>query len=135
MPEGESPSEPFECKRCGFCCQGESTVSLSEEEVRRMAAFLGLSREEFLRRYTVYRGGRLEMRTVDGHCIFYRGEEGCLVHPVKPDRCRQWPLHPSILKDPENFEIIRSTCPGFREGLTWKELRKWLEHGLSGGNH
>ncbi len=114
----------FECRRCGFCCQGESTVSLSPAEIRRMAHYLGLTEVDFLKRFTVERGGRIEMKTVNGHCIFYHSEEGCRVHPVKPDRCREWPLHPSILKDPENFEIIRSSCPGFAENLEWEELKK-----------
>ncbi|HFC98641.1 MAG TPA: YkgJ family cysteine cluster protein [Thermosulfurimonas dismutans] len=115
----------FECKRCGFCCQGESTVSLSPEEVQRIAAYLKISIEELTARFLVHRGGRLEMRTLEGHCIFYHPQEGCRIHPVKPDHCRQWPLHPSILKDRENFEIIRSSCPGFSEELTWEELREF----------
>ncbi|QJA05384.1 YkgJ family cysteine cluster protein [Thermosulfurimonas marina] len=118
----------FECRRCGYCCQGESTVSLSPQERERIAAFLGLSLEELFQRYLVKKGKRVEMRTVEGHCIFYDPQEGlCRIHPVKPDRCRQWPLHPSILKDPENFEIIRASCPGFREDVRWEDLCKALK--------
>lgn len=113
----------FECRRCGFCCQGESTVSLSPEEIARIATFLGISIQELHRDYLVRRGKRIEMRTVEGHCIFYDAQESlCRIHPVKPDHCRQWPLHPSILKDPESFEIIRASCPGFREDATWEEV-------------
>ncbi len=117
----------FECKRCGFCCQGESTVSLSPEEQERIAAFLGLSLAEFLSTYTVRRGKRVEMKTMNGHCIFYdEGESLCRIHPVKPFHCRQWPLHPSILRDAESFEIIRRTCPGFAPEATWEEIKKLL---------
>jgi len=117
----------FECKRCGFCCQGESTVSLTPEEQARIAHFLGLSLEEFLSLYTVRRGSRVEMKTLNGHCIFYDEKESlCRIHPVKPFHCRQWPLHPSILKDPESFEIIRRTCPGFSKKATWQEIKKLL---------
>ena len=117
----------FECKRCGFCCQGESTVSLSPEEQERIASYLGLSLSDFLERYTVLRGKRVEMKTVNGHCIFYDEEESlCKIHPVKPFHCRQWPLHPSILKDPESFEIIRRTCPGFSPKATWEDVKQLL---------
>ena len=118
----------FECKRCGFCCQGESTVSLSPEEQERIAAFLELSLEDFLSTYTVRRGKRVEMKTVNGHCIFYDEEESlCRIHPVKPFHCRQWPLHPSILRDAESFEIIRRTCPGFAPEATWEEIKAFFE--------
>ncbi|HIE32726.1 MAG TPA: YkgJ family cysteine cluster protein [Thermodesulfobacteriaceae bacterium] len=118
----------FECKRCGFCCQGESTVSLSPEEIERIAAYLGLSKDDFLKRYAVRKDKRIEMKTINGHCIFYDEKEGlCRVHPVKPDRCREWPLHPSILKDVENFEIIKNTCPGFEEGISWEEVKEYLK--------
>jgi Fe-S-cluster containining protein len=117
----------FQCQRCGFCCQGESTVSLSPEEQKRIARYLDLSLEEFLSRYTVRRGKRVEMKTISGHCIFYDEEESlCRIHPVKPSHCRQWPLHPSILRDEESFEIIRRTCPGFAKDATWEEIKKLL---------
>jgi Fe-S-cluster containining protein len=43
----------FVCKRCGACCQGESTVSLTEEDVLNIANYLGLSVENFLKEYTI----------------------------------------------------------------------------------
>ncbi len=117
----------FECKRCGFCCQGESTVSLTSEEQERIASYLGLSLSDFLERYTVSRGKRIEMKTVNGHCIFYDEKESlCKIHPVKPFHCRQWPLHPSILRDQDSFEIIRRSCPGFSPQATWQDVKKLL---------
>ncbi|OAG27076.1 YkgJ family cysteine cluster protein [Thermodesulfatator autotrophicus] len=119
----------FECKRCGFCCQGESTVSLSPEEQQRIASFLGLSLKDFLKTYTVSRGSRVEMKIVNGHCIFYDEEQRlCKIHPVKPFHCRRWPLHPSIFKDKENFEIIRASCPGFNETATWEDVKSLLSY-------
>jgi len=123
----------FECRRCGFCCQGESTVSLSAEEITRIAAFLGISVEDLFRKYLVKKGKRVEMRTVEGHCIFYEpGESLCRIHAVKPEHCRRWPLHPSILKDPESFEIIRASCPGFREDARWEEVCEALRDEQTG---
>ena len=39
-----SKAEIFACARCGFCCHGETTVSLDEHDQERMIRALGLSR-------------------------------------------------------------------------------------------
>ncbi|WP_022852357.1 YkgJ family cysteine cluster protein [Thermodesulfatator atlanticus] len=119
----------FECKRCGFCCQGESTVSLTPPEQESIAMFLGLNLSEFFERYTVKKGSRVEMKTINGHCIFFDEKEKiCRIHPVKPSHCRRWPLHPSILKDRESFEIIKRTCPGFSPSATWEEVVDFIRY-------
>ncbi len=113
----------FFCRRCGHCCHGSSTVSLSEVEQIRIASFLGLSKEEFLDKYCVIKDKRVEMKIVNNHCIFYNEDSGlCAIHPVKPDACRQWPLHPSILYDRGAWEAIRKDCPGFSNKVTYKEI-------------
>lgn len=106
----------FTCKRCGFCCKGESTVSLSEEEVHRIAEYLGLPKERFLEKYTVKKGEkRLEMKVKEGYCIFFDREKRlCKIHPVKPKKCKEWPLVPVIFKDEESFLIIRASCKGLK---------------------
>ncbi len=114
--------EIFQCRCCGHCCHGESTVSLTQEEVERIASHLGLSEAALLEQYLVRKGKRTEMKTVDGHCIFY-GEDGlCSIHPVKPFHCRRWPLHPSILDDEGAWEAIRADCPGFSKQATYQEV-------------
>ncbi len=128
MKDKKESKEVFRCKHCGFCCQGESTVSLSDEEQECIASYLGISVSEFLTKYTVKRGKRTEMKTRNGHCIFYDESTNlCKIHPVKPFYCRQWPLHPSILHDPESFEIIRRTCQGFSPDATWEDVKEFLK--------
>lgn len=123
--------EIFQCARCGYCCQGETTVSLDADDQKRMIEELGLSREEVRDRYWRVTGSVVQMKTVDGHCIFYNQETGCTVHKGRPWRCGQWPLHPSILDDENNYTTIGSSCPGLNKELTYKEfcgkLRKLLE--------
>ena len=50
MSETDSPrariSDIFQCRRCGHCCHGETTVSLDGEDQDRMVAALGMSRQE-----------------------------------------------------------------------------------------
>ncbi|MFH7319987.1 YkgJ family cysteine cluster protein [Desulfurivibrio sp. D14AmB] len=116
-----SESKIFDCRRCGYCCQGETTVSLDQADRERLSAHLGLPFAEVKERYLRVTGKTVQMKTVDGHCIFY--ENGCTIHEGKPWRCRQWPLHPSMLADSSNFEVIRDSCPGFKADLTHEEFR------------
>lgn len=112
----------FTCARCGFCCHGETTVSLDEQDQERMIQVLGLSREETARRYWRITGKVVQMQVVDGHCIFYDPELGCTVHEGRPWRCRQWPLHPSMLDDENNYLTITASCPGLNKQLSYKRF-------------
>ena len=40
-----SLSDIFVCARCGYCCQGETTVSLDDDDQQRMVAELDLERD------------------------------------------------------------------------------------------
>ncbi len=113
----------FECKRCGFCCKGKSTISLSKEEIIRISNFLNLSESEFLKKYTIKKEPfRIEMKVKNDFCIFFdKKERACKIHPVKPDKCKEWPLIPAIFKDKTNFEIIKKSCKGLKK-IKWEEL-------------
>lgn len=105
-------TEIFQCRRCGYCCHGETTVSLNDEDLARMVAYFKLDKEEVIKKYLRVTGNVVQMQVEDGHCIFYH--DGCTIHQARPWRCRQWPLHPSILTDPANFSAIKDSCPGIR---------------------
>ena len=113
-------SEIFDCRQCGYCCQGETTVSLDKNDQERMIQHLGLERKEVVRKYWRQTGNTIQMKIVDGHCIFY--DEGCTIHAGKPWRCTQWPLHPSILDSRENFKIIKESCPGINPDISYEEF-------------
>ncbi|HAA84122.1 MAG: Uncharacterized protein XD42_0693 [Thermodesulfobacterium sp. 37_54] len=108
--------EGFTCQRCGACCQGESTVSLTQEEILRIAQFLNLSEEVFREKYTVKVGKhRVEMKTKDGYCIFFdKKEKLCRIHPVKPKKCKEWPLIEALSKDPSTLETLKNYCMGIK---------------------
>ncbi|NOQ46815.1 MAG: YkgJ family cysteine cluster protein [Desulfobulbaceae bacterium] len=120
-------SDIFQCTRCGYCCQGETTVSLDKQDQQRMIAKLGLSREEVRERYWRVTGNVVQMKSVDGHCIFYDEKIGCTVHEGRPWRCGQWPLHPSMLSDENNFKTISQSCPGINKKLFYEEFRIALQ--------
>ena len=115
-------SEIFDCQQCGYCCQGETTVSLDKNDQERMIKHLGLKREEVARKYWRQTGNTIQMKIVDGHCIFY--DNGCTIHEGKPWRCAQWPLHPSILDGQDNFKIIKESCPGINRELSYEDFCK-----------
>ena len=117
-------NEFFQCRECGFCCHGETTVSLTPDDINRMAAYLKISVAELKARYLREKDNVVQMRIVDGHCIFYNG--GCTVHPGKPWRCTEWPLHPAILADQNNFATIRDSCPGISKNISYEEFCKRL---------
>lgn len=122
----------FTCTRCGFCCHGETTVSLDEDDRKRMVRALNRPEEEVRRLFWRISGKVVQMQTVDGHCIFY--DDGCSVHEGRPRRCGQWPLHPSILIDEANFQTIAESCPGINRKLSYREFCDILRELLNNGN-
>ncbi len=112
--------EIFACQQCGYCCQGSTTVSLDENDRQRLAAYLQMDYDEVEKRYLRKTGNVVQMKIIDGHCIFFKN--GCTVHPGKPWRCTQWPLHPSMLSDEANYLAIRESCPGINKGLSFAEF-------------
>lgn len=124
-------NEIFQCSRCGFCCQGETTVSLDADDQQRMIDELGLSRAEVAERFWRITGSIVQMQTVEGHCIFYTEGAGCAVHAGRPWRCGQWPLHQSILDDENNFTTISDSCPGINKELSYEEFCQKLRRLLT----
>lgn len=119
----------FSCTRCGYCCQGETTVSLDDDDQRTMCEVLGMSREEVAEKYWRITGNVVQMKTVEGHCVFY--DQGCTVHHGRPWRCREWPLHPSILSDENNFQTISDSCPGIRKKHSYEQFCSALKASLA----
>ncbi len=113
-------SEIFTCTKCGFCCHGETTVSLDKDDQLRMVATLELSEDDVCEKYWRISKKSVQMKTVDGHCIFYK--DGCSVHSGRPHRCAQWPLHLSILDDENNFNIIAESCPGIKKEIGYERF-------------
>ena len=87
-----------------------------------MVKALGLSREEVAQKYWRITGSVVQMQIRDGHCIFYDDDTGCTVHEGRPWRCRQWPLHPSMLADQNNFTTITESCPGLNKEIGYEEF-------------
>lgn len=123
----------FRCRECGFCCHGETTVSLDANDLKRLVEYLKMPVDDVKKRYLRESGKVIQMKVVDGHCIFYN--DGCTIHPGKPWRCSQWPLHPAILTDKSNFETIKSSCPGILKNINYEDFCKKLSVSINDKNN
>ena len=105
--------EIFQCTQCGFCCHGETTVSLDEDDQRRMIGALEKHGDEVAAKFWRITGSIVQMKTVQGHCIFY--DDGCTVYHGRPWRCKQWPLVPALLEDENNF--IEAALGAYKDAI------------------
>lgn len=88
-----TPAIHYACQRCTNCCRWPGYVPVGEAEITAMAAWLGLSEQEFIDRYTRLRPQRDGLALVDkpnGECVFLHGRD-CVVQPVKPRHCKGFP--------------------------------------------
>ena len=115
----------FTCQRCGSCCQGNTTVSLNKDDRQRMSIVLKMTEEDVALKFWRITGNSVQMKTIDGHCVFY--DQGCKVHSGRPWRCAQWPLHPSILADETNLQVIADSCPGINNNLSYQQFCEILQ--------
>lgn len=68
-------------------------MSLTDDEITRLAAYKGISEHEFIQRYTRLRKDRQGLALQErpnGECIFLEGND-CSVQPVKPQQCKDFP--------------------------------------------
>jgi Fe-S-cluster containining protein len=107
----------FECQPgCTECCRQRGFVYLSEEDVVRAAAFLGMTAADFERRYVYRTRRRLRLRTPrDSRCHFLLGD-GCSIHPAKPTQCRIFPFWPELVESRREWNKTAQYCPGMGKG-------------------
>ena len=125
----------FECKQCGACCYGEGGIQVSGAEVKVAAAFLGMPPASFIRKFCEKRSGKLSIKTgSDGYCIFYDHEKKCLIHPAKPRSCVLWPFYLALLKDRDNWDLVKEACPGINPDCPFEEFVRQGEEKLEEWN-
>ena len=118
----------FECKMCGTCCFGEGGILVGDDELEKIAAFLGTTPESFLSEYCETRNRKTYIKTgPDGYCIFFDREKSCLIHPVNPIPCSLWPYYPALLKDEETWELAKDACPGLKTGSSFEDFLEEAE--------
>ncbi len=107
----------FSCQPgCTACCDQRGYVYLTEEDLLRAAAFVGMSPADFEARY-IYRTRRfLRFRKPPrSQCHFLVGH-GCAIHPAKPTQCRTFPFWPDLVENEDEWIETARYCPGIGTG-------------------
>ena len=117
-----SGADIFECQNCGQCCHGFGGTYVSRENVKSIAAYLGVDSANVIKQYCRPSGGGKMVlgQKPDGYCVFR--EKICIIHPVKPRMCKAWPFIESVLADPENWRIMADSCPGMKADVSESTL-------------
>jgi uncharacterized protein len=116
----------FECTQCGDCCTGApGFVWVNQEEIDALAAKVGLSVDEFEKKYVRKVTGRRSLvEYPNGDCVFFDTEKrNCSVYEARPRQCRTWPWWNSNLESEEAWRETCQVCPGSGKGKLYS-----LEH-------
>lgn len=130
----------FACRQCGHCCEGEGGIVLASKDQNRLASHLNLTLDAFLEAFSRSSGDKIQLGSrPDGFCIFF--DQGCSVHPARPDICRAWPFFRGNLLDATSWELSLEYCPGInpnvshgifaRQGLTYLQENALAHNGDS----
>lgn len=86
-----------ECTKCNQCCKVDSGLVM-EEEIKQMADFTGVPRDEFAETFLVpherFNKKLYKLKQIKepgkpfGRCVFLSDEKGCTVHDAKPLYCK-----------------------------------------------
>ncbi|HLX43979.1 MAG TPA: YkgJ family cysteine cluster protein [Bryobacteraceae bacterium] len=107
----------FTCQRgCINCCDQQGFVYLTEDDVKRIAKFTGMTRRAFEAKY-IYRTAhqRRFRKPRDKQCPFLV-DHGCSIHPAKPTQCRTFPFWPELVEHPKEWNRTARYCPGIGKG-------------------
>jgi Fe-S-cluster containining protein len=122
----------FECQQCGECCKKPGF--LTDGDFDRISSGLNVDKETFYQMccdiYDNLVGLRPKINKANGHCVFYRDDNGlgvCIIHDIKPLNCKQAPMKISL--DPSSpFSI--SPCSGVGNGPTINANQYAVENGI-----
>ncbi len=107
----------FTCQPgCTKCCQVRGYVYLTEEDLQRAAAHVGMTAEVFEAKYVIRYPTLLRFRKpMNAQCHFLTSA-GCSIHPVKPTQCRLYPFWPELVEERRAWNETAETCPGIGKG-------------------
>jgi Fe-S-cluster containining protein len=107
----------FECQPgCIACCTQKGFVYLTEEDIVRIADFLGMTVAAFEKRHVYRTRNQRRLRVPAGAtCSFLLGD-GCSIHAVKPTQCRIFPFWPELVDGKREWLKTAKYCPGIGKG-------------------
>lgn len=107
----------FTCQPgCTRCCDKEGFVYLTEEDLAKAAAFLGMTAPAFEERYVYRTRHQRRLRKPRGSQCAFLTAEGCGIHSVKPTQCRLFPFWPHLVESRREWNETAKWCPGIGQG-------------------
>ena len=107
-----SEMRDFRCRCCGACCRiKDGIVRVSDGEIARIAAYLGMAEDDFIANETEIapdRKGLVLKSLPDGACAYLDENNRCRINPVKPEKCRTFPFE---WTNPDS----NSVCPELKD--------------------
>ncbi|MFZ2471634.1 MAG: YkgJ family cysteine cluster protein [Methanothrix sp.] len=85
----------FLCQRCGHCCRVADPIDIYPKDIRRLASFFNISKEEMIEEYTIPHPSEPDLRAfkATAPCRFYdEAQKGCKIYPARPMVCRCSPF-------------------------------------------
>jgi Fe-S-cluster containining protein len=106
----------FTCRQCGACCTGEpGTVYVSADEIRTIAAFIGIPAEAFMDQWLfAFKDSYSIQEEPNGNCPFFKDK--CTIYPVRPLQCRTYPFWFANLRSEGCWARTTARCPGIGSG-------------------
>ena len=127
----------FECQQCGRCCSGpaQGYIWVTRPEIEIIAGFLKITPAQLRRQYLRRVGLRTTIieQAVTKNCVFLQeisGQKMCVIYPVRPGQCRNWPFWPGNLTGPDDWNRAAQKCPGINRGKHYScdEIKKVLKN-------
>ena len=107
----------FECQPgCTECCRQQGFVYLTEADIARAAAFLGMTAEAFEKEYVYRTRRRMRLRVPHAVQCHFLLDGGCSIHPAKPTQCRAFPFWPELVESRREWQKTARFCPGIGKG-------------------
>jgi len=94
---------PCIAHRCHRCCL-ETEMPLTAGDVGRICRHTGMDAEGF----TVFTGGWVQLRNVNGRCVFLDENGHCKIYEDRPEGCRYYPF---IYYEQDRRVLEDEDCP------------------------
>lgn len=86
----EEIESQIDCTQCANCCR-VAEAGVKDRDIEKLAKFIGVSREEFLRDYTDRNeSNELILKRTESGCVFLK-ENLCSVYEARPRSCVNFP--------------------------------------------
>jgi len=107
----------FACQPgCVRCCDTQGFVYITQNDLERIAKYIGLTAEAFETKYVIRFRQILRLRKPRNSQCHFLTAAGCSVHPVKPVQCRTYPFWPELVEEQAAWNEEASRCPGIHKG-------------------